>query len=486
MHIKTEPSFAKRGKRDLLLLPYWKLKNKPKAAFTEKLPFPELKIPLNLGDFSGKEGECLLLYIPKAKEKRVLLLGLGEEKDAVEETFRKSASALIEKCSSLNVESMSVLMPEDKKSAFLEGIVLGSYSFAPYKTPPKEKKRKLKEIAFIGPHLENLKQSEKILEAVFFARDLVIRNADEATPSFLAKAALSIHKDFPAVHVKVLGRNEIRKQKMGLLDAVSRGSVEEPKLITLAYRGDPKSKDVTALIGKGVTFDTGGLNLKATGSMETMRADMAGGAAAMGVIKALASLKVKVNVTAVIPATENSIDSLSYKPGDVYKSLDGKTVEIGNTDAEGRLILADAITYAITHFKPTRIIDLATLTGAIVIALGNEVSGLFCNDDKLAKSLMKAGDETHERLWRMPIYKDYRKALDSEVADIASTGGKAGGSVTAALFLQEFTQGIPWAHIDIAGTAALPAKKDYLPKHGTGVMVRLLTRFFQDHQKKHD
>lgn len=476
----------------MLLLPFWQINKKPLEAYKEKISFPELKIPLALGDFKGKEGEALLLYVEGAIEKRVLLLGLGEEKNASEETFRKAAAAFIEKASTLNIETASILPPshskisqEKSETAFIEGVLLGNYAFSDYKKPEKDKK-KLKEITLISTALDkaSIAKTEKIQEAVLFARDLVIKNADEATPSFLAKKAHELAHAYPALSLKVLGRPQIKKLHMGLLMAVSRGSSEEPKLIALTYKGNLKSKEHSVVVGKGVTFDTGGLNLKGTGSIEGMRCDMAGGAAALGLIKALASLKVKVNVTAVIPATENSISSSSYKPGDVYKSFSGKTVEIGNTDAEGRLILADAITYAIQQFKPTRIIDLATLTGAIIIALGNEVSGLFSNNDPLAKALIKAGDETHERLWRMPLHKEYRKALDSEVADISNVGGKSASSVTAAIFIQEFVQDIPWAHIDIAGTASLPAKKGYLPKQGTGVMVRLLTRFFQNEEKK--
>lgn len=485
LKVTFEPSFLKQKQRDVLLLPFWKEEKKAQFAAKNKVSIPEVEFPLKLGDFTAKEGECALLYTEKG---RVLLLGLGDEKTATEETFRAAAAAALGKISSLNAQELFILPPIHSKisqdrveTALLEGFFLGSYTFTHYKKP-KETKKSLKEICFIGSKLnaETVKEAEIIAQGVYFARDLVIKSADEVTPSFLAECAQNIHKKHPKVAVKVLGKTQIEKLKMGLFLAVAKGAEEEPKFITLSYKGNPKVKSHTVVIGKGITFDTGGLNLKSTGGIEGQRADMAGGAAAMALIEVLASLKLKVNVTAVIPATENSISGSSYKPGDVYRSLSGKTVEIGNTDAEGRLVLADAITYAILNFKPTSIIDLATLTGAIIIALGNDISGLFCNNEALAKALIHAGEETHENLWRMPLLKEHRKNLDSTIADIASTGGKAGSSSIAAQFLQEFTAKIPWAHIDIAGTASLPAKKGYLPKEGTGVMVRLLTRFFKN------
>lgn len=266
---------------------------------------------------------------------------------------------------------------------------------------------------------------------------------------------------------------------MGLLLAVNRGSDSDPAFIIIEYKGNPKSKEKTVLVGKGITYDTGGLNIKVS-NMETMKGDMGGAAAVMGTIVAAASLDLKVNVTAVIPTTENSISSRSYKPGDIYKSYSGKTVEIGNTDAEGRLILADALAYAVDHLKPTRLIDLATLTGAMIIALGTETIGLFSNNDALADGLIRSGSDTYERVWRLPLHEEYRDQLKSDFADIRNIGGRAAGSITAAIFLQEFVGKTPWAHLDIAGTAYLEdGAKRYHPKYGTGSGVRLLIDFLE-------
>lgn len=266
---------------------------------------------------------------------------------------------------------------------------------------------------------------------------------------------------------------------MGLLLAVGRGSDKEPLLTMLTYTGNPKSREHTILIGKGVTYDTGGLNVKPTGSMESMKCDMAGAATVLGVLATVAALGLKLNVTALVPATENAIGSKSFKPGDVYVSHNGKSIEIGNTDAEGRLILADALSYAVKHLKPTRMIDLATLTGAMDVALGSEATGLFSNDDKLAEQLHKAGESTFERVWRMPLFPEYRDQLRSDIADLKNIGTRSGGSITAAYFLKEFVDDIPWAHLDIASTAYLNESKRYHPKFGTGIGVRLITELLE-------
>jgi len=246
---------------------------------------------------------------------------------------------------------------------------------------------------------------------------------------------------------------------MGLLLAVNRGSSQDPAFIILRYQGDRKLKEHTVFLGKGITFDTGGLNIKQTGQMETMKCDMAGAAAVLGLFRAVAGLGMRVNITGVIASTENAIGPLSYKPGDVYTSHSGKTVEIVNTDAEGRLILADALSYATQHLHPTAMIDLATLTGSVVIALGEEVTGLFSNHRKLAKKLSDAGLVSGERLWELPTYPEYKEQLRSSIADLKNSGGRKAGWITAALFLQEFVGDVPWAHLDIAGTAYLSEMK---------------------------
>lgn len=311
-------------------------------------------------------------------------------------------------------------------------------------------------------------------------RDLVNGNADDITPQYLGAVARGLEKTCKHVKTTVLNKKQIEKEKMGLLLAVNRGSFREPAFIIVVYKGNPKSKEKTVLVGKGITFDTGGLDLKPPAGMFTMKSDMAGAAVVLGSIQAASSLGLKVNITGVIASTENSIGSHSYKPGDVYSGFAGKTVEIMDTDAEGRLILADALAYAVDRLKPSRIIDLATLTGAVEVALGDEVSGLMCNNDALADLLVHAGSITGEKVWRLPLYEDYREALKSDIADIKSTGGRGGGCIKAALFLQEFVNKTPWAHLDIAGTAFVNDARRYHPKYATGIGVRLLISFLEN------
>ncbi len=319
-----------------------------------------------------------------------------------------------------------------------------------------------------------------ISEGVYYARDLINSNADEVTPQYFANCARTIAKDYSHVKATILDKAHIQKEGLHLLMAVNRGSNLDPAFIILQYKGDPKSKEHVVMVGKGITYDTGGLNLKPTGSMETMKCDMSGAAACLGAILAVARLKMKVNFSIVIPSTENGIDANSFKPGDVYKSYAGKTVEMTNSDAEGRLVLADALAYAIKKMEPTQLIDIATLTGAIEVALGSEASGLMSTDDKLAEALMKAGETTFERLWRMPLYDEYKERLKSDIADLKSWNGRGAGANVAATFLRAFVdEKIPWAHIDIAGTAFLQEAKKYQPKYAIGVGVRLMLEYLE-------
>ena len=314
-----------------------------------------------------------------------------------------------------------------------------------------------------------------------YARDLVNELAHVMTPQGLAKEALKL-KDHPSMKVTILDEKAIKKNKMGLLQAVGQGAPYPPRLIILEYTGQKSSKTKRAIVGKGVTFDSGGLNLKPSGSIETMRQDMGGAAAVMGTMKAVSELGLKTNLIGVIPAAYNAIDGTSYIPGDIYQSYSGKTVQILNTDAEGRLILADALSYVIKKYKPKEVLNLATLTGAIVVIFGSVVAGLFSNNDQLAEDLYQAGEHAHERLWRLPLYKEYSDALKGDLADLnnLSNMGRGGGSITAAAFLQEFVEKTPWAHLDIAGTAFNDkAASGYTPKFGTGFGVRLLVNWLK-------
>ncbi|MEM1282985.1 MAG: leucyl aminopeptidase, partial [Chlamydiota bacterium] len=396
---------------------------------------------------------------------------------------------LVKECHKKKVERITTSLPvlrglSDTQVArgFSEGILLTNYQF--------EKNKSDKDTCLIkGVYLLSaskaaqltIRETIKISGGVNYTRDLVNDNADVVTPQYLVKCARSLSRKYGKLSATIFDKKRLEKEKMGLILAVNRGSAGDPALIMMKYRGNPKSKDHTVIVGKGVTYDTGGLNLKPTGSMETMRCDMGGAGSVFGIMEAVAALGMKVNITGVVPTTENGIDAHSYKPGDVYVGYSGKTVEIGNTDAEGRLILADALAYVSKKLKPSRIIDFATLTGAMVISLGRVCTGIMANDDRLAEELARAGEETYERVWRLPLFDEYRKQLKSDIADIKNIGGREGGSITAAFFLKEFVGDIPWAHLDIAGTAFVSKADEYRPKNATGVGVRLIVEYLKNH-----
>jgi len=469
MKISIGKNFEKRDSADLLILPFWE---GPRKAFVGP-KFEEFP-----PDFKGEKGEILFLYPKEEQEKRFLLLGLGKKENTTAETLRRAFAKAIKGAMQKRVKQIHVLFPETKwGSAVIDGIFLTNYEFLELKG--EKKSSLIEKVTFLG--LDSKWESEidllqKIATSVHFVRDLVNGNADDITPLRLVKEAKKVENK--KLSVQVLSKKELEKEGMGLLLAVGRGARHEPHLIQMSYQGDRKSREHLLLIGKGITFDTGGLCLKPPDNMMTMKADMAGVATVLGVMKTAAELELKINMTALLPVAENAIGSGSYKLGDVYRACSGKTVEVLNTDAEGRLVLADAIAYGVKHLSPTAIIDVATLTGSIVVALGEEISGLFASDDSLAKDLEKAAEITGENLWRMPLY-DYKEAIHSDIADIANVGGRDGGAIKAALFLQEFTDGVPWAHIDMAGPAYLSKPKYYSPTKATGWGVRLLLAFLE-------
>ena len=486
MIITVASSLKARKKADIIVIPFWKGKKQAECASHGLDSTIIVDPPISTKDFRGNEGEVSLLYGSGQHEKRTVLIGLGPLESITVEKLRRAYAHVTKLCHKKRWGEINLLMPEcnallreDCLQGVVEGLLLPNYVFSSLKrdTPKDKIPLLLQKIALIGAKKEELEQAKKyalISEAINMVRDLVNGNADDITPHYLAETAKKLEKEGSHIKTTLFDKKRIEKEKMGLLLAVNRASFRDPAFILVEYKGNPKSEDHTVLIGKGVTFDSGGLNLKPTGSMETMKGDMAGAAAVLGVIQAASLLGMKKNITGVIAATENSIGSKSYKPGDVYTGLADKSVEIGNTDAEGRLILADALAYAVKNLKPTRIIDLATLTGAVEVALGSEAIGLLSNHDVLADLLIRAGCATGERVWRLPLYEEYKELLKSDIADIKSTGGRMGGCITAAIFLQEFVGETPWAHLDIAGTAFLSESKRYTPKHATGIGVRLI------------
>ena len=485
-------SFEDRKIADLLVVPFWKDKGgKLQLATDEKKLAQVVSKPLAAGDFKGKEGEVLMVYMEHEPEKRMALLGLGDKEKITTEILRRAYAAITRICLSKKLKNINVIVPalsglseENVIRGLGEGLMLANYAFL------KHKKETLKEnspvfvqkTVLIGAQKNVLTLTKKlaiICKGVNLARDLTNSNADEITPQYLVEFSQEIGKKLP-VKATFFDKKRIEKEKMGLLLAVNRGSHLDPAVIFLEYRGNPKSKDHTVVVGKGITYDTGGLNLKTSGmGMENMRIDMGGAAVALLTLQVAAELKLPINLTAVVPTTENSISATSYKPGDVYTSYTGKTVEIGNTDAEGRLILADVLAYVEKNLKPSRIIDFATLTGGVDIALGNEATGLMSNNDVLGDLLTRAGSETYERVWRLPLFEEYKEGLKSDVGDIKNVATRSASSIMGATFLKSFIGDIPWAHLDIASTAYLSESKRYYPKLATGIGVRLMIEFLE-------
>ena len=365
--------------------------------------------------------------------------------------------------------------------AIIEGAAIGTYVWDKYKSKDKDDKTvKVKQVTIAVEGKRTFTDAVTVCEGVNLTRDLVNDNADTITSNYLEKAVRGLIKGRKNIALKVLNRNELKAKGLDLLLAVNQGSNKDPKLVIVKYNGGKKNEGYTALIGKGLTFDSGGLNLKPTGSIETMRIDMSGAAAVCGVLKNVLSLGIKKNLLFVLGIAENAIGPAAYKPGDVITGYAGKSVEIGNTDAEGRLVLADAIAYVVKNYKPAQIIDLATLTGACVVALGFDHSGLFSNNEELAHELLDVSGKTDDRVWRMPVYPELKEYIKSSVADLKNTSNiKGGGACTAAEFLRQFTEGVAWAHLDIAGSAYAdgPGGRMYYGHGATGAGVRLLTHY---------
>ncbi|MFP4164698.1 MAG: leucyl aminopeptidase family protein [Chitinispirillaceae bacterium] len=434
-------------------------------------------------DFRGKSEEVTVRY---GEDTTVICCGIGRMEECSERILRSAGARGIQKAIELKRSTLSMILPQSEDLGVkemlccVEGAILGGYKFVKYK---REKPAQVEKLEVIGPDVtsKDISRTEKVAQAVNFTRDLVNENACEVTPERLAREAQALGRK-SGMKVTVLDEKEIDKQGLDLIKAVGKGSCHPPRLITMEYTGKSSSKERHAVVGKGVTFDAGGLNLKPSGSIETMREDMAGAAAVLGFMKCIGELKPKVNIIGVIPTAFNGIGPDAYFPGDVLKSYSGLTVEINNTDAEGRLLLGDAISYCKKKYKPGTIIDLATLTGGISISFANIVAGLFSNDDELAESLFEAGENSGERLWRMPLYKEYSDSIKGDISDIRNLSKFKrghGGSIVGAAFIKEFVEDTPWAHLDIAGTAWNEGSaKAETPQYATGFGVRLLVEHF--------
>ena len=446
-----------------------------------------IKKALKLKEFSGKKDEQVTLYdVPEIQVQRVILYGLGKLEKIEHETLRCMAGSTVKNCIKKELSSLCFAVPEPAKmkmnsfsvlEAMQEGAYLGNHLFQKFKG--EKKKKVLKQIRFrIKPqavkefrHLSSIVAT--ICEGTHLAREWVSTPSNKKTPEKLARSITNLAKK-QNLKVQVLNETQLKQKKFGAMLAVAAGSQCKPSLVILEKKV-PRAKRTVALVGKGVTFDSGGLNIKTGGSIADMKSDMSGAAAVAATMITAAKLKTPLNIIGVIPIVENMPSGKATRPGDIIRSYAGKTIEIGNTDAEGRLILIDAIAYTIERYKPHLLVDLATLTGACIVALGQKIAGVFSNDDKLADAIITSGLKTHERCWRMPLPDDYKELLKSDFADMNNIGANRwGGAITAALFLSEFTADTRWAHIDIAGPAYQKKESPYCGPGGTGFGVRLL------------
>jgi leucyl aminopeptidase len=439
------------------------------------------------GDMEGKLGSTLLLHnVRGTLADRVLLVGLGKERDFRDKEFRLAVKSAVKLLNETGSYEAVIYLTEEKVKRKevawrVEHAVVAAmdavYRFEQMKSQPTEVRRPLRKLTLSVPQRSDLVAGEAaaarglaISRGMELARDLGNLPANICTPAYLGRRAHDMAAEFPDLKVTVLERKEIEELGMGSFLSVTNGSYEPPRFIIIEYHGNPKQPKPTVLVGKGITFDTGGISLKPPADMDHMKFDMCGAAAVFGTLRAVAELKAAVNVIGLVAACENMPSGRATRPGDIVKSMSGQTIEILNTDAEGRLILADALTYA-ERYEPEAVVDIATLTGAMVIALGHVACGVFSNSDTLARALVAAGDDAYDRAWQLPLWDDYQEGLNSNFADFANVAGRAGGSITAACFLSRFAKKFDWAHLDIAGIA----HQDGKDKGATGRPVPLLT-----------
>ena len=443
------------------------------------------------GDFTGKSGETVLLYTNGALlTPRLLLVGLGDESSFTLERLRRATTTVVKKARSLKTETVTFVpkTPEDSgiegvARAVSEGAALGLYRFTRYKTTEEESNNKGEHPAgfdIVLPPEEDadaahrgVREGESLAAAAITARDLANEPPNTATPEYLAEKAREISESHD-MELTVLDRAGIENEGLTGLATVGRSASNEPRFIVLEHRKGGDEAPVV-LVGKAVTFDSGGISIKPSGAMEEMKFDMGGGAAVLGAMEAVGRLDLPLNVVALVPATENLPAGDAYKPGDVLRMHSGKTVEIVTTDAEGRLILADALSYA-KRYEPAAVVDCATLTGAAIVALGHHASGLMGNDEDLIAEVQAAGETAGEKAWPLPLFEEYTEQIKGTTADIKNSGGRFGGALTAGAFLKEFVD-YPWAHLDVAGTAFGAKGNAYTPKGGTGTPARLLVEF---------
>lgn len=439
------------------------------------------------GDYKGKKDETLLVY-GNGKAQRILLVGVGKPADITRSSVRRAAAVAAKRARGLGTKQFALAIAKEARGGLgaaeqaqvaIEGVAQGGWQFNELKKQPEDPKPEFESVELVidASDKDEAEAGRRIGDAIaagyLYTRNLQMQPGNVCTPTYLADQARKL-AEAHGFGVTILDRAQIKKEGMGALLAVAQGSAEEPRFIVLEYGGGSGAPVV--LVGKGVTFDSGGISIKPALNMEDMKFDKSGATAVLGTFEVLGRLKPKINVVGLIPATENLPSGTAIKPGDVVKSHLGKTIEIINTDAEGRLILCDALSYA-RRFKPAAALDAATLTGAVVIALGHHAIGMLGNDEALLAEVRDAGERAGERCWPLPLWEDYRELLKSDVADIKNSGGRAAGTIAGAWFLREFVDSFPWVHLDIAGTAYLEGEGASHAKGPTAIGVRLFTEF---------
>ena len=446
-------------------------------------------------EFEGKANEVLLYHTQgTVPAKRLVLVGLGKTSEVTLETIRQAMGSVAKRVRQAKVRSYTVVLPTvpptgmswvEVAQAIVEGAILGSYRFTVYRSEAVSE-QDVAEMRILIPRkgqfrqvIEGIRRGIATAEATVFVRDLCNHPSNVLTPTKVADEAKSVAKA-EGISIKILEQKEMERLGMGALLGVARGSQEPPKFIILEYNGDKKKDErPVVLVGKTITFDTGGISLKPAENMEHMKADMTGGAEVLASIRAAARLKLPLRLISILPVAENMPGGRAMKPGDIVTTLSGKTVEVQNTDAEGRLILADGLAYAM-RYKPAALIDIATLTGACVVALGQFAIGMFGTDPRLKEQVRKSGQKAGERVWEMPLWEEYFEQLKSDVADMRNIGGRGGGMITAALFLSKFVGDCPWVHLDIASTDWSERERAYIPKGPTAIGTRLLVQYLID------
>jgi len=464
----------------------------PAVATSDAAVVTAAKEVIGLGEVTGKSFETTLLHNPAGlKAKRLLLLGGGKAKTFSASDLRKLAGAAVRTLKGKSIRNFALVVPEtavpaaDGVRAVVEGAFVGSFEPDYYKSDRKNKDQKIDALTIVVQ--ASTQGDEKTLQSALdagrivgesqnFARDLINETSNRMTPNILAERARKMASEV-GLGCEIFGADKIKELKMGAFWGVAQGSDEPPALIVLRYNpaGAPDNVHL-GLVGKGITFDTGGISIKPADGMEKMKYDMAGGAAMIGTMRAIALLKPKVKVTAIICATENMPSGKAQKPGDVQIAMSGKSIEIINTDAEGRLVLADGLTYA-RHIGCTHLVDAATLTGAVVVALGYVNAGVFASDDQMYDRFAQALKQAGEKMWRLPLDEEYKDLIKSNIADMANAGSRWGGAIFAAMFLKEFAEDTPWIHLDIAGTAWMEDQKPWIAKGPSGIALRSLVEF---------